>query len=233
MVVEVGGGDGDEGGAWACGEEEEITVEGGGGADGGVGAGGGEGEWGDGAGGEDLDEGGWVEGWGRRVGDRAVGEDPVGGGVASDGEGGDGVGYGHAIAGDASEDGEALVLVVEVVGVVGETDEELAGGGVRVRAEFGHGDGAAGVGDFGFVDDGGLARDGRSACCGFVAAALEDEAGDAAVDDGVGVVAAGDVAQEVSDGGRGGVWVVGEVDGAGIEDDAGGLGDVRVGEEGG
>ncbi len=45
--------------------------------------------------------------------------------------------------GDGREDGEAAVLGVEVAAVVGQVEEELAGGAVGVGADFGHGDRAA------------------------------------------------------------------------------------------
>ena len=118
----------------------------------------------------------------------------------------DGVGHVHSRAEDLAEDGEPAVLVIEVRAVVGEADEQLAGGAVRVAAHLGHRDRAAKVRDAGLVED-------RPARADFLhslrlgkrkAAALHDEIGHRTVHEHVGVVAGVGVGPEVGHGdGRG------------------------------
>lgn len=71
----------------------------------------------------------------------------------------------HTRTGDRGEYGEATVLVVEVGSVVAQIKEELAGGGVGITTLLGHGDGAIGIGDAGFVDH---RRGGGNSCNGAV-----------------------------------------------------------------
>ena len=149
-----------------------------------------------------------------------------------DGQARDAVHDGEAGTGsDAAEGGEAAVLVVEVAGVIGQVEEPLVGGAVGVVPEFGHGDGAASIGDLVLVNYCGVfGNDGGDAIYQLKTAALDDKAGDGAVEDGVGVRAFVDVIEEVGDGGGRDVGCQSDVDIAdvGLKADLGRRGSLRA-----
>ena len=111
----------------------------------------------------------------------------------------------HPVAEHFAEHREAAVLRVQVLGIVGEVDEPPAGRAVGIAAKLRHGHRTAQVREVELVDDrwiGGYGHDAGGVGEG-EAAALNDETGNAAMDERVCKVAVGYVPEEVGDRRRG------------------------------
>ena len=107
----------------------------------------------------------------------------------------------------------------------------MVGGTVRIASKLGHGDGAAGIGDRGFIDHGGGGGDRGGGGIGAEGSRLDNEPGDAAVKDRVDEIAPIQISEEVGDGEGGAVGVKGEVEVAEVGGETGGGADVGIGEE--
>ena len=118
-------------------------------------------------------------------------------------QGGDRVDQRHPVAEHAAKGGEAAVLGVEIGRVVVQIDEELVGRAVWIVAQFGHGERATGIRVPGLVDHGGELLDRVDEAVSGLgqreAAGLDDEAGNRAMHDRVGVETGIDVGEKVGD----------------------------------